>query len=73
MDLSKLDYVSSAGLRVLLSHQVIPEDAFRNPEDSVDLPKWDGYEKSILQHDADNVRITVRGELVDIMVTKSFA
>ena len=60
-------------LNKLLSHQVLPEDAFQNPEASVDLPKWDGYEKSILQHVADNVRITIRGDLLDIMVTKSFA
>ena len=65
--------VSDDVLNKLLSHQVVPEDAFQNPEGSVDIPKWDGYEKSILQHVADNVRITVRGELVDIMVAKSFA
>lgn len=65
--------VSDDVLNKLLSHQVLPEDAFQNPEGSVELPKWDGYEKSILQHVADNVRITVRGDLLDIMVTKSFA
>ena len=65
--------VSDDVLNKLLSHQVVPEDAFQNPEGSVDIPKWDGYEKSILQHVADNVRITVRGELVDIMVAISFA
>jgi len=65
--------VSDDVLNKLLSHQVLPEEAFRSQEGAVDVSKWDGYEKSILQHVADDVRITIRGDLLDIVVSKSFA
>lgn len=59
-------------LNKLLTHQVLPQDTFRNTESSVDLSSWDGYEKSILNHVADNVRIAIRGDMVDITVVKDF-
>ena len=36
-------------------------------------PEWDGYERSILQRIADNVKIGIRGGTVDMSVTKDFA
>lgn len=33
---------------------------------------WDGYERSILLKVADNVKVGIRGDLVDITVLKSF-
>ncbi len=60
-------------LNKLLSHEVLPEDTFRNLENAVDTSSWDEYEKSILHHVSDNVLISIRGSLVDITVVKNFA
>lgn len=38
----------------------------------MDDPEWDGYEQSILRRVADNVKIAIRGGLVDMTVSKSF-
>ena len=35
--------------------------------------EWDGYEKSVLRGLADDVRIAIRGGLVDMTVSKKFA
>lgn len=37
-----------------------------------DQPLWDGYERSILLKVADNVKVGIRGDQVDICVLKSF-
>ena len=39
----------------------------------VDDPDWDRYERSVLFRLADNVKIDIRGGLVHMTVTKSFA
>ena len=35
--------------------------------------EWDGYERSVLKRLADNVRISIRGTLVDMTVSKDFS
>lgn len=40
---------------------------------SIDDPEWDGYEKSILKKLADDIKITIKGGKVNIVVSKSFA
>ena len=42
---------------------------YRQEEDR----EWDGYEQSILRRVADNIKVAIRGGLVDLTVTKSFA
>ena len=37
-----------------------------------EVPEWDGYERSVLMKLADNVSIGIRGDKVDIVVTKCF-
>ena len=64
--------VSDEVLSKVMSHQVISEDALNNPDQSVEIPKWDEYEKSILQHVADGVRIAIRGGEVEITAVKQF-
>ncbi len=38
----------------------------------IDDPEWDQYEQSILRRLADNVKIAIRGGVVDMTVTKNF-
>ena len=42
------------------------------PSGPVRDPEWDGYERSILRKVADNIRIGIRGGLVDVTVEKKF-
>jgi len=35
-------------------------------------PEWDGFERSVLLKLADNVKIAIRGDNVDIVVSKRF-
>ena len=48
-------------------------------EDMADIPnlledpEWDGYEKSVLRQLADEVRIGIRGDIVDMTVIRTFA
>lgn len=37
-----------------------------------DDPEWDGYERSVLRRLADDVKIAIRGGLVDMTVCKTF-
>ena len=39
----------------------------------IDDPEWDGYERSVLRKVADNVKIAIRGGVVDMTVSKNFA
>ena len=39
----------------------------------IDIPDWDGYERSVLQSLADTVKIGIRGGQVEITVSKNFA
>ena len=54
-------------------NEEVPEevlyDVFYHPDD----PEWDKYERSILRKVADEIKISVRGRKVDIMVRKRFA
>ena len=59
-------------LNKLLSHEVLSENSFRNQEDAVEASAWDEYEKSILHHISDKVLISIRGDMVDITVVKTF-
>jgi len=36
-------------------------------------PEWDGYEKSILKQLADNIKISIRGGMVEMTVSKDFS
>lgn len=68
----KADDLPDDMLNKLLSHQVIPESTFRNQENAVEASKWDEYEKSILQHISDKVLVSIRSDLVDVTVVKTF-
>lgn len=35
-------------------------------------PKWDGYERSVLRQLADNVKVAIRGGIVNLTVSKDF-
>ena len=37
-----------------------------------DDPEWDGYERSVLRRLADDVKIAIRGDSIDMTVSKSF-
>ena len=41
--------------------------------ESVDDPEWDGYERSVLRRLADEVKISIRGRTVEMIVIKRFA
>lgn len=43
------------------------------PIGAIEDPEWDGYERSVLKKLADDVKIGIRGGLVDMTVTKNFA
>ena len=40
---------------------------------AIDESEWDGYERSVLRKVADNVKIAIRGGMVDMTVSKNFA
>lgn len=42
------------------------------PHGTYDEPEWDGYERSILKRLADDVKIGIQGNTVDITVSKRF-
>ncbi len=37
------------------------------------VPEWDRYEQSVLLRLADNVRIAIRGDQVNMTITKDFS
>ena len=37
-----------------------------------DGQEWDGYERSVLRNISDDIRIAIRGGLVEMTVTKDF-
>lgn len=39
----------------------------------IELPEWDGYERSVLANLADNVKISIKGQQVCMTVTKDFS
>ncbi len=43
------------------------------PHGALGQPDWDGYERSILKTVADQVKIGIRGSVVDVTVCKRFA
>ncbi|MBR6088740.1 MAG: hypothetical protein IKP86_02325 [Anaerolineaceae bacterium] len=42
------------------------------PIQFADHQEWDGYEQSVLRNLADDIRISIRGKVVDMTVKKSF-
>lgn len=56
------------------SEEAIPDEVFADvlihPEAD---PEWDEFEKSVLRKAADQVKIAIRGDNVDMTVSKSFA
>ena len=51
----------------------IPDEALDDLANHViEIPEWDEYEQSILRKAADNVKIAIRGGVVDMTVSKSF-
>lgn len=40
---------------------------------AMDDPEWDGYERSILRKIADDIKIGIRGGLVEMVISKQFA
>lgn len=55
------------------SNDVVSDEILRDVSVGyVDDPEWDRYEQSILRKLADNVKISIRGDVVDMTVTKRF-
>ena len=51
----------------------IPDEALDDLANHViEIPEWDEYEQSILRNAADDVKIAIRGGIVDMTVSKSF-
>ena len=51
----------------------IPDEALDDLANHViEIPEWDEYEQSILRNAADDVKIAIRGGVVDMTVSKSF-
>ena len=51
----------------------IPDEALDDLVNHViEIPEWDEYEQSILRNSADDVKIAIRGGIVDMTVSKSF-
>ena len=67
-------------LRDAFEEAMVSEVDYSIPEDAVDdlanhpivIPEWDEYEQSILRKVADEVKIAVRGDTVDMTITKSY-
>ncbi|MBQ9264392.1 MAG: hypothetical protein IJ189_09315 [Clostridia bacterium] len=52
----------------------IPMDVLNDlPNHPIEDPEWNGYERSVLRKVADNVKIAIRGGVVDMTVSKVFA
>ena len=52
----------------------IPDEALDDlANHPIEIPEWDKYEQSILSRVADDVKIAIRGGVVDMTVSKSFA
>ena len=52
----------------------IPEDALDDlANHPLEIPEWDEYEQSILRKVADEVKIAIRGDMVDMTITKKYA
>ena len=51
----------------------IPEDALDDlANHPIEIPEWDEYEQSILREVADEVKIAIRGDMVDMTITKKY-
>ena len=51
----------------------IPEEAMGDMVNrTIEIPEWDEYEQSILRKVADQVKISIRGRVVDMTVIKCF-
>ena len=51
----------------------IPEDALDDlANHPIEIPEWDEYEQSILRKVADEVKIAIRGDMVDMTITKKY-
>ncbi len=51
----------------------IPDEALDDlANHAIEIPEWDEYEQSILRKAADDVKIAIRGGIVDMTVSKSF-
>ncbi len=51
----------------------IPDEAMDDMFNrAIEIPEWDEYEQSILRKVADEVKISIRGRLVDVTVIKCF-
>ena len=67
-------------LRDAFEKAMVSEVDYNIPEDAIDdlanhpivIPDWDEYEQSILREVADEVKIAVRGDMVDMTIAKSF-
>lgn len=52
----------------------IPDEAMDDMVNrTIEIPEWDEYEQSILKTVADEVKIAIRGGMVEVTVSKSFA
>jgi len=52
---------------------LIPEDIMNDlPNHVIECKEWDGYEQSILQKVAEQVKVSIRGQVVDMTVIQKF-
>lgn len=55
-------------------HETIPQDLYYDVKSGpVEDTEWDGYERSVLRKLADNIKIGIKGGMVDMTVSKDFA
>ena len=68
-------------LRDAFEQAMLSDVTYSIPEDDLDdlanhpieIPEWDEYEQSILRKVADEVKIAIRGDMVDMTITKKYA
>ena len=67
-------------LRDAFEQAMLSDVTYSIPEDALDdlanhpseIPEWDEYEQSILRKVADEVKIAIRGDMVDMTITKKY-
>ena len=65
---------SLAGSEAVYTEEALPTELIEDmPGFVVTDPEWDGLERKLLRHMADNVKIAIRGKQVDITVSKDLS
>lgn len=65
---------SLAGSEAVYTEEAVPSELTNDmPDYVVTDPEWDGLERKLLRHMADDVKIAIRGKQVDITVSKDLS